>query len=145
MEIDQNDFFVIVLRLLQWIVQREDKTPMDVMPHIGVEYVRQSGRGQIIFTDHSRRLGKPLRETLFDPFTQATSLPLTDEEEERPGLYLPLYLAKMLVEVKNNGLLEDRSDDLDSKIGHRFVLSFPIKEERAFTTETATASQWFSR
>jgi DNA-binding NarL/FixJ family response regulator len=128
LEIERDDLLVVFLRVLQWMAQRLDKTPIDVAPGISIHHETQGGRREIIITDRSRRLGNPLRKKLFEPFTQATTSPSSNMEDgkERPGLYLPLYLAKMLVEVKNHGLLEDRSDDLESKIGHRFVISFPI-------------------
>jgi signal transduction histidine kinase len=132
--IEQNDLFVTVLRVLQWMAQREDKTPIEVeKPTIEIAYVRNEERDEIHFTDQSRRLGVHLRQKMFEPFTQATP-PITstkEDEEELPGLYLPLYLAKMLVEVKNNGSLEDRSDQLEGAHGHRFVISFPAGEENS--------------
>jgi len=142
LEIERNDLLVVVLRILQWMVQRQDKIPGDPTLGIRIEYRRQEGRGEIIFTDRSRRLSNPLRKKLFEPFTQATTSPsaMLEEGEDRPGLYLPLYLAKMLVEVKNKGLLEDRSDDLEGKIGHCFVISFPVTEKGALTTETPRGS-----
>jgi DNA-binding NarL/FixJ family response regulator len=129
--IERNDLLVVVLRILQWMVQRQDKIPGDMAPEIQIAYSRQEGRGEISFTDRSRRLSNPLRKKLFEPFTQATTSPsaILEEGEDRPGLYLPLYLAKMLVEVKNDGLLEDKSDELEGKIGHRFVISFPFAEQ----------------
>ncbi|HEY9286100.1 MAG TPA: hypothetical protein VIP46_21800, partial [Pyrinomonadaceae bacterium] len=58
-------------------------------------------------------------------------------DDIKPGLYLPLYLAKILVEVKYNGELLDQSDALngetgeapaESKISHRFVMSLRVVE-----------------
>jgi DNA-binding NarL/FixJ family response regulator len=136
--IDRNDLLVAVLRVLQWMVQREDKLPAGAEPEINIEYVRGGDYGEILFTDHSRRLGNQLRQKLFEPFTQATAPPLLsnedgDEKADRPGLYLPLYLAKTLVEVKNNGELEDRSDSVEGKLGHRFVMKFPMTEDQSFS------------
>lgn len=129
--IDRDDLLVAVLRVMQWMAQREDKTPPDIIaPTLNVVFAESNGRREIHFSDQSRRLNSQLRQKLFEPFTESASRTvLTNEDkEEWPGLYLPLYLAKMLIEVKNNGFLEDRSDQLESKSGHRFVMSFPIGE-----------------
>jgi signal transduction histidine kinase len=141
--IDRNDLLVAVLRVLQWMVQREDKLPVGAKPEIQVEYVRGKDYGEILFTDQSRRLGNQLRQKLFEPFTQATTPPSLSSEDgeekaERPGLYLPLYLAKTLVEVKNDGALEDRSDLIEGKLGHRFVMKFPMTEDQSFSTQATT-------
>lgn len=142
--IDRNDLLVAVLRVLQWMAQREDKLPVGAKPEIKVEYVRGEDYVEIHFTDQSRRLGNQLRQKLFEPFTQATPPPLLssedgDEKAERPGLYLPLYLAKTLVEVKNNGSLEDRSDLVEGKLGHRFVMKFPITGDQSLSTVMTTS------
>jgi DNA-binding NarL/FixJ family response regulator len=144
--IDRNDLLVAVLRVLQWMVQREDKLPAGAKPEIRVEYVRGDGYGEILFTDQSRRLGPQLRQKLFEPFTQATPPPLLsteddDEKADRPGLYLPLYLAKTLVEVKNDGVLEDQSDSVEGKLGHRFVMRLPMVKEQSFSTKAFTGGQ----
>jgi DNA-binding NarL/FixJ family response regulator len=135
--IEENDLFVAVLRVLQWFAQREDKVSTEA-PSIDVEYSRRNDRLQISFTDQSRRLGSELRQRLFEPFTQiatSTKPPKDGKDDERPSLYLPLYLAKTLIDTKNKGLLEDRTDELpnDSKVGHRFTISFPAKEDNATT------------
>lgn len=130
--VDENDLFVAVLRVLQWLAQREDKVSTET-PTIDVEYSRHNDRLQISFTDQSRRLGGELRQKLFEPFTQIATTTKTpkDGKDEQPGLYLPLYLAKTLIETKNNGLLEDRTDELPktTKVGHRFTISFPAEED----------------
>jgi DNA-binding NarL/FixJ family response regulator len=138
--IEQDDLFVAVLRMLQWLAQREEKTPVEVAtPRIEIVYVRSNERLEIHFTDQSRRLGAQLRQKMFDPFTQTTA-PLElmkDEGEDLPGLYLPLYLAKMIIEKKNNGTLEDRSDELENAHGHLFVMSFPAGGKTDTADDTA--------
>jgi predicted heme/steroid binding protein len=43
------------------------------------------------------------------------------------GRYLPLYVAKMLVEGRYHGLLEDHSDEIkEHNYGHRILMQFPI-------------------
>jgi DNA-binding NarL/FixJ family response regulator len=137
--IEEKDLLVAVLRVLQWMAQREDKIPPDVPGQkIEVACVRQEGRVEISFTDQSRRLGNHLRRKLFEPFTQATTTTVDMENngEELPGLYLPLYVAKTLIEVKNGGALEDKTKQLESEQGHRFVMSFPVAAEDTSDIET---------
>jgi DNA-binding NarL/FixJ family response regulator len=124
------DLFLSALRVMQWMAVRKDRTPTGSQK-ISVEYAKGDNSVQIIFTDQSRRLGENLRRMLFEPFTQANSSPPPKEKEEdsRPGVYLPLFLAKMLVEVKYKGSLRDRTDELETPNGHRFVMSFPEGEE----------------
>lgn len=121
------DLFLSALRVLQWMALRKDRTPTGSQK-ISVEYAKGDDSAQLIFTDQSRRLGQNLRRMLFEPFTQANSSP-PPQEDSRPGLYLPLFLAKMLVEVKYKGSLRDGTDDLETVNGHRFVMSFRTGEE----------------
>jgi hypothetical protein len=60
---------------------------------------------------------------LFEPFS--TSVVRTSGGgESGPGLYLPLYLAKVLVEEKYGGRLSDESDTMDGDIGHMLMMCF---------------------
>ncbi len=122
------DLFLSALRVLQWMALRKDRMPTGSQK-ISVEYARSDDSFHLIFTDQSRRLGQNLRGMLFEPFTQANSSPPPIEEDSRPGLYLPLFLAKMLVEVKYKGSLRDRTDEMETANGHRFVMSFPAGDE----------------
>jgi K+-sensing histidine kinase KdpD len=126
--IEENDLRAAVLRVLQWLAQREDKVSAEA-PTIDVEYRRRNKRLEISFTDQSRRLGGELRKRLFEPFTQIATMTPPKDGNERPGLYLPLYLTKSLVE-KNKGELEDRTEELakTAKFGHCFTMSFPVQE-----------------
>lgn len=130
--IEHEDLFVATLRMLEWLAQREDKIGPDAASRsIDISYERQASRVAIRFTDHSWQLGERLRKRLFEPFTQGTTTPVEAEEkgEPRPGLYLPLYLAKVLLTVKNGGSLEDRTYELkNEKFGNRFVFSFPVED-----------------
>jgi len=131
LEIEENDLFIAALRVLQWMAQREDKIPTEVATPavIDIEYSK-GDRLEIRFTDQSRRLGDQLRKRLFEPFTQVapTKILTTESEGEQPGLYLPLYLAKVIVEVKNDGSLEDITDEMDGAYGHRFLMSFSMED-----------------
>ena len=127
----EKDLFVAVLRVLQWMAQREDKVPAEIAaPTVEVEYARRGDRVEISFTDMSRQLGAQLREKLFEPFAHVATarLKTSEDQSEEPGLYLPLYLARTLIAEKNSGSLEDRTEELrESKRGHRFVMSFPTQ------------------
>ncbi len=129
--IAQEDLFVAVLRLLQWMAQRHDRMPGDVAePHIHVAYSSDGDRREIRITDQSRRLSAPLRRRLFDPFALGGSIleaGLSDaDRKEHNGLYLPLYLAKTLIETKNYGKLQDKTNELNDPLGHCFVISFEV-------------------
>ena len=150
----RGDLEIAVSRLLHWFAQRLEHTPFDIDPQVSVKCVEDANGPTIIFEDRSQRLNKKLRENMFAPFTQAVPVPLTFEDEKakqdaaetaledtatketRPrhtGLYLPLYLAKMLVEGRYHGTLEDHSDDEDLKdrsYGHRIVMQFPPDRKR---------------
>jgi DNA-binding NarL/FixJ family response regulator len=132
--IERGDLLLIVLRVLQWMVQRVNKVPASARSAIAVEYSTNAETVEISFTDASRRLSPRLRQLIFEPFTQVTVAPLSTTGTLRPAMYDPLYLAKMLVEIKLHGLLEDRTGMLEGGIGHRLVMSFPAamgKQETA--------------
>lgn len=126
------DLFLSALRVLQWMALRKNRM-ITGSQKISVAYAEEGDFAKLIFTDQSRRLSKNLRERLFEPFAQTDSsqshIKETKEQEESPhaGLFLPLFLARMLVEVKYKGSLHDRTDDLETPNGHRFVMRFPLQ------------------
>lgn len=140
-----NDMMIIVSRLLQWFLYRSKNVPVDVEPVITVRCEETGGGVTAVFEDTSHRLPKKLREDLFAPFTQAISTPFDNlavaqtaslgDGDEPPvigpptsGRYLPLYLAKMLVEGRYRGILEDHSDEITEQIyGHRVVMHIPSR------------------
>ena len=126
-----TDLAIAVKRLLQWLIQRGKETPPAMEPEIHVECIECEHDSKIIFRDRSRRLPKGLREQLFEPFSTSV-LRTSGEGELGPGLYLPLYLAKVLVEAKYGGRLSDESDGMDSDIGHMLTMSFkpPPRDQR---------------
>jgi DNA-binding NarL/FixJ family response regulator len=129
----QDDIYIAVIRVLQWLVQRRLETPPEVAQRIIVECVEAEANGsppQVIFEDRSYRLPNQVREQLFMPFSVAAVEPFR-AKPLGPGLYLPLFLAKMLVEEKYGGFLNDRSDDLPGGTGHRLVMSFASQNLRA--------------
>jgi hypothetical protein len=114
---------------------------LGVEPGLKIECESNKDLVTITFEDNSHRLPQKLRDDLFAPFTQAISTPFaaiegtrgTESGAETPGgnrlnsgRYLPLYLAKMLVEGRYRGLLEDHSDEIKERsYGHRIVMQFP--------------------
>jgi ActR/RegA family two-component response regulator len=147
---DEQDLYIIMARVLQWLAQRKVATEPPNEPTIAVRCESDERSARLIFEDRSRRLPARLRERLFEPFTlavpSARSLAapqrgtgeIGDEEikasRHRPG-YLPLYLAKMLVEEKYRGSLEDESDEMEGEVGHRLV----IQLHKAFEAEGIAA------
>ena len=152
-EADRNDLEIAISRLLHWFSQRREYTPYGAEPLVSVICKAAPDGPTIIFEDKSHRLNEKLREDMFVPFTQAVPIPFMSETEvlERSaaapdvaaaeggrkqkltGRYLPLYLAKMLVEGRYHGTLEDHSDDEDLKdltYGHRIVMQFPSNGKR---------------
>lgn len=131
LKISHRDLLVAAFRMLQWMAQRQDKIPPGTPRVIEVVYEIQLGGAAISFKDQSRQLRSQLRRRLFEPFTQGTTTS-TDSENQgdtQPGLYLPLYLAKVLLTVKNHALLEDRTEESSSEYGHSFMFTFPTEED----------------
>jgi CheY-like chemotaxis protein len=124
----KRDVQMIVSRLLQWLAYRGEATPVKVEPEVRIECSTSGGSATVIFEDNSERLPKELRDDLFAPFTQAITTPFPTLKGPYPqtGRYLPLYLAKMLVEGRYLGRLEDHSDQIKGQpYGHRILLQLP--------------------
>lgn len=140
----RSDLEIIVSRLLQWLLYRSKSTPLDVEPVIKIGCETTANGATVTFEDNSQRLPKKLRDDMFAPFTQAISTPFADIASAKPmaggvaattpanshlntGRYLPLYLAKMLVEGRYHGVLEDHSDEITERnYGHRILMQFPV-------------------
>ena len=148
---DEQDIIVIIARILQWLAQRKVATEPPNEPTIIVRCESDDRNSRVIFEDRSRRLPARLREKLFEPFTLAApsarhlatprqSAQASDEDiqaaRHRPG-YLPLYLAKTLVEEKYRGWLEDKSDEMEGEVGHRLAMQM----HKAFEPEILVASR----
>jgi DNA-binding NarL/FixJ family response regulator len=125
----RDDVRIAASRLLQWMIQRRIDVESGTKPLITVRCSEEAGVARISFEDRSRRLSERLRAHLFSPFSLSVMQP-SGENVKGPGLYLPLYLAKMLVEEKNGGWLEDHSDEIPGEVGHRLVMRFPLPEQR---------------
>lgn len=119
-----DDVYIAVIRVLQWLAQRRTETPLDTEQEIRVQCGEASGVSRITFEDRSNRLPLKLREQLFMPFS-ISAVAQEGTNLSGPGVYLPLFLAKMLVEEKYGGWLDDQSDEIESNLGHRLVMSFP--------------------
>lgn len=136
---NEVELSIIVARVLQWLAQRKVTTEPPNEPAIFIHCETDDRHTRVIFEDRSRRLPQRLRVRLFEPFTlavlSARSLATLPEKKEngeegewkstkhRPG-YLPLYLAKTLVEEKYRGWFEDKSDEMEGEAGHRLVMQF---------------------
>ncbi len=112
-------------------------------PVIKIKCESSGNEVTVIFEDTSARLPEELRDDMFAPFTQAISTPFAEIDGAKPeegetntektaknppstGRYLPLYLAKMLVEGRYHGLLKDNSNEIkEHDYGHRILMQFP--------------------
>jgi DNA-binding NarL/FixJ family response regulator len=119
----RDDMYVAIIRVMQWLAQRRMETSPEIEPAINVSCRDDNIFSVINFEDRSVRLPEKLREQLFQPFSVSVIRP-SETKLRGPGLYLPLFLAKMLVEEKYGGWLDDRSDELEGDIGHRLVMRF---------------------
>jgi CheY-like chemotaxis protein len=117
-----DDCYSAASGLLQWFANRTIESGKSLSIQVACIPPREREGPMVIFEDQSRKLSKQLREQLFDPFSQAASLPTTSGRQTLP---IGLYVAKRLVETRNGGALEDLSDQVDGDIGHRFVMHFP--------------------
>ena len=136
---DEDDLYIVVARVLQWLVQRSAHVIPPHKPAISAHCQMDKRDAIVVFEDHSQRLPMNLRERLFEPFTLANpsarnlATPLvkdnvSDEDKAkvskyRPS-YFPLYLAKMIVEEKYHGSFDDKSDELEKGAGHRLIMRF---------------------
>lgn len=137
---EKGHIWLMFSKLLQWLAQQRWRTP-DERPQVSVRCRQQEGWAEVVLEDRSARLFKPLRDRLFAPMTLAATGPEegggqwneTDlasmgrtDRPRGPGLYLALYLVKVLVELRYGGQLLDYSDEIDGDIGHRFIVRLPV-------------------
>jgi len=116
----RDDLFIALSRVIQWFAQRLEEHPSSKF-HIICEETPEGA--SVTFEDSSPQLPLRLRQRLFSPFAQPA--PAAKREREGVGRHFPLYLAKVLVELKHGGKLEDRSDELPENLGHKFAMSLP--------------------
>lgn len=134
----RDDMYVAVKRLLDWMVQRRTETPWPLQPQVSVRCFEADEGSTIIFEDRSRRLPRELREHLFEPFS-ASAIPAARAGAGGPGLYLPLYMAKVLFEEKYGGRLDDITSELEGELGHRFVVRFSPASGQTGTSAEGSA------
>jgi DNA-binding response OmpR family regulator len=117
----QEDLSIIVSSILQWMARRFIDTPDGIEPRISIRLSYYDKGGEATFEDRSERLSKVLRDRLFYPFAE------NDGPDDARKSYLSLFLARVLIEERYNGALEDVSDDGDAmeNRGHRFRVRFP--------------------
>jgi CheY-like chemotaxis protein len=119
----RDDMYVAVKRLLDWMILRRRQTPSNLRPAVYLRCVQTDETSTIIFEDRSRRLPSDVREHLFEPFF-ASAAPATSAGGRGQGLYLPLYMAKVLFEEKYGGRLDDCTAEMEGEVGHRFAVQF---------------------
>ena len=124
----REDLLFAVSKLLQWFADRMVMSGGDSGPSVSITSDPSGKEGRLILQDSSPRLHPNLRERLFFPFSQKLpKLKLEREHsKEYPGEHMPLYLAKVLIELPSKGRLQDQTDNLSGERGHRFVISLPI-------------------
>lgn len=118
---DCNDLYRAISQILRWFLQREAGSPGNDSAGIVIRLGRSDDNAEITFEDKSHRLSQGLRYRLFQPF----SLHVGHPGEISQGRRLGLYLAKTLIETRNGGTIEDRSDEIEGELGHRLVVRFP--------------------
>lgn len=136
---EKGHIWLMFSKLLQWLAQQRWRTPDD-RPQVSIRCGERDGWAEVVLEDRSERLFKPLRDRLFAPMALAATGPEEGTEQwkradlasigktERPrgpGLYLALYLVKVLVELRYGGQLLDYSDDIEGEVGHRFTVRLP--------------------
>jgi CheY-like chemotaxis protein len=126
-----EDLSIMISSILRWLARRFIDTPFGIEPRISVHCGHYDRGVEATFEDRSYRLGKVLRDRLFDPFAENDAL------NEANKSNLSLYEARLLIEDRYNGALEDISDLVAATAdsGHRFRVRFPSP----FRTKTDNA------
>jgi signal transduction histidine kinase len=112
-------------RILVWLLQRREDTPAETEPCISVRFEDADDGPRVVFEDHSLRLPDRLRNRLLEPFASVALISPSRGDLAGPGHHLALYLAKVLVEEGCGGRLEDQTAEIESHLGHRFVIRLP--------------------
>ena len=114
-----SNLLMAISHILQWFARRQSLTAAKTPITVTCLHVNQGI--QIIFEDRTRRLSAPLRQRLFSPFPDDPPSRAAGSDLEGTTLYLPLYVAKVLVEAGRTGRLEDTLDELAGELGHRYI------------------------
>ena len=126
----KDDLWLLLITLFQWFGQRRDTTPENVEQEIKVNCCHDGNMVQLVLEDCSTKLFTPLRARLFEPWMITSSNVKEAEAISTHGLSFAMYLAKAIVEFKYGGQLLDSSDEIHGELGHRFVVSLPIRKQQ---------------
>jgi signal transduction histidine kinase len=114
------DFEIAIAQILRWFLQRSVDQPAHEGPCFRVSLNQHDAKADIWFQDSSYRISEKLRGHLFEPFAGGDR-----SGEGLKGRRLGLYLAKVVIETRNSGSVEDRSDELEGGLGHLLLLRLP--------------------
>jgi len=131
---DEADLDFALTKLLQWLATRAVQVGVGARPAILVTCEQTPEFASVVIEDRGPRLPDSLRKRLFFPFAQAVPK-LPNEEKEHSTEYLALYMARVLIELKNKGMVQDRTADMSIDHGHCFVIRFPRVEGQSETKE----------
>jgi signal transduction histidine kinase len=123
--VNPADFYIAISQILRWFLQRTPDRPAHQAPSVRVCLGQDDDKAEIWFQDSSYRIPTKLREHLFEPFAGGDSARGGSASEELRGRRLGLYLAKMVIETRNRGSVEDRSHQLEGDLGHLLLLRLP--------------------
>lgn len=116
-----SDLHRVILQVLRWLLQRTIDRPDGGRPIVRVELAETTEGSRVVFEDFSRRIDKALRGRLFDPFAFGE-----ETGGGSQGSRFGLYVARVLVENRIGGTMEDLTDELEGELGHRLVITFPL-------------------
>jgi hypothetical protein len=123
---ERSELLLVFERILQWFALRARSAQT---PEVRVHCVQSATASRLVFEGRGPRLPAPLRRHLFKAFSLAVPDAPMGGSAGRPGRHLPLYLAKILVEVRNGGQLWDDTDNLPGDLGHRLILELPRRDQ----------------
>ncbi len=115
-ETDSESFYLVASQILRWLAKRGSECITIAMEEEGPETM-------IRFEDSSERIPTSIRRRLFDPFSLGIRHALL--QEGLRGRRFGFFLAKLMIETRADGRLEDLSDELPGDQGHRFCLYLP--------------------
>ncbi len=119
--VNPADFYIAISQILRWFLQRSPDRPIHQAPSVRVCLHQDDSKAEIWFQDSSYRIPAKLREHLFEPFAGGDR-----SNEELRGRRLGLYLARMVIETRNRGSVEDHSHQLKGDLGHLLLLRLPV-------------------
>lgn len=121
---DYESTYLALTELFGWLSSQLEPGKRQVLT---VDFSESEGDAIIAIWCPGKRLPRAYRQHLFEASMADAA------EHLAPGSHLGLYLARVLLEVRSNGRLEDRSEEEES--GYHFHLRIP--NEPAETSRTA--------